>query len=250
MVAMSVSGTLENKTPSIKWIRIPVYCVLIDHPDGKILYDTGCHPEAMTGYWPSGLKSIFPHYHTDSQLLLHQLELTGTTPGEIKTVILSHLHLDHAGNTWLFRHADIYVNRKDYDYGRSLIDSSQNPNDHGAYIKADLQIPEDKLHLVDNDFEFAKNIELVTLPGHTPGILGLIVHLENEGTLIFPMDAIYTEKNYGPPAKLSGIVYDSISFVDSIEKVRNLQKKYGAKIMYSHDMQFFKTMKLAPQFYH
>jgi len=249
IVASSFTGTVEHQTPRIKWIKAPVYAVLIDHAEGKILYDTGCNPGAMTGYWPSGLKSIFPYYHNDNQLLLKQLELADTTPEEIKTVILSHLHLDHAGNTHLFRHADVYVHKKDYDYGKSLINSSKDPNDYGAYIKADLEIPGNKLRLVDSDFWLAKNIEIITLPGHTPGILGLIVHLENEGTLIFPMDAVYTEKNYGPPIKLSGIVYDNISFVNSIEKIRNLHKKYDAKIMYSHDMPFFKTMKLAPQYY-
>jgi hypothetical protein len=63
-----------------------------------------------------------------------------------------------------------------------------------------------------------------------------MVHLRNSGTMIFPMDAVYTEKNYGPPVKMSGIVYDSVSFIDSIEKIRRLQGKYGAKVMYSHDM--------------
>ncbi len=250
MVAMSVKGTLENKNPRTKWIKIPVYSVLVDHPNGKILYDTGCPPEAMKGYWPPGLKSIFPYYYKNNQLLLKQLNFTGTSPDEIKTVILSHLHLDHAGNMHLFKPADIYVHRKDYDYAKSLINSSQNPNDHGAYVKADLVgIPENKLHFVDSDFEFAQNIKIITLAGHTPGILVLMVHLENEGTLIFPMDAIYTRENYGPPVKLSGIVYDSISFVESIEKIRRLQKEYRAKVMFSHDMPFFKTMKLAPKYY-
>jgi|GEM_PF-4985986 len=62
MVAVSVVGTLEDKTPQTKWIRIPVYAVLIDSPEGKVLYDTGCHPEAMAGYWSPGLRSIFPYY--------------------------------------------------------------------------------------------------------------------------------------------------------------------------------------------
>ncbi|OLN24457.1 N-acyl homoserine lactone hydrolase [Desulfosporosinus metallidurans] len=104
-------------------------------------------------------------------------------------------------------------------------------------------------HLVDKDMELVPGVELITLPGHTPGILGLIVHLENEGTLIFPQDAVYDHRNYGPPAKGSGIVYDSIAFFDSIEKVRNYAKKYNAKVMFSHDMDFFKTMKVAPEFY-
>ncbi len=32
---------------------IPVFAVLLDLPQGKILYDTGCHPQAMQGYWPA-----------------------------------------------------------------------------------------------------------------------------------------------------------------------------------------------------
>jgi glyoxylase-like metal-dependent hydrolase (beta-lactamase superfamily II) len=213
------------------------------------LFDTGCHPEAMKGYWPSGLTSIYPYFYTDNQLLLKQLELTGTTPEEIKTVVLSHLHLDHAGNTYLFRHADFYVHKRDYDYGKFLVNSSPNPNDHGAYVKADLEIPKNKLVFIDSDFELTKDIKLISLPGHTPGVLGLMVHLEKEGTLIFPADCIYTKENYGPPVKMSGIVYDSISFKDSIEKIRSLQKRYNAQVMFSHDMPFFKTLKLAPQYY-
>jgi glyoxylase-like metal-dependent hydrolase (beta-lactamase superfamily II) len=246
---MSTVGTLENKTPPVKWTSIPVYCVFIDSPNGKILYDTGPHPNAMNGYWPQNLRSIFPYFYSDKQLLVKQLELIGTSPEEIKTVILSHLHLDHAGNSHLFRHAEVYVHRKDYEYGRHLVDSSSNPADHGAYVKADLDIPANKLHLIDGETRLADGIELISLPGHTPGILGLVVHLDKEGTLIFPSDALYTRENYGPPTKMSGIVYDSIAFRESIEKIRDLEKRHNAKIMFSHDMPLFKTLKLAPKYY-
>ncbi|HSV49097.1 MAG TPA: N-acyl homoserine lactonase family protein [Candidatus Acidoferrales bacterium] len=248
IVAMSVVGTLQNKTPPIKWIKIPVYCVLIDGPEGKILYDTGCHPEAMRGYWPPNLTSIFPYYFNDNQLLINQLKLANTAPEEIKTIILSHLHLDHAGNTRLFKNAEIYVQKQDYDYAKHLVTSSLNPENHGAYVKSDLDIPTDKLHLVNGDCKLADGVELVSLPGHTPGLLGLMVHLK-EGTFIFPADALYTQENYGPPTKMSGIIYDSVSFRESIEKIRFLQKKYHAKVMFSHDMPFFKTLKLPPNYY-
>jgi N-acyl homoserine lactone hydrolase len=129
------------------------------------------------------------------------------------------------------------------------VDSSPNPVDHGAYVKADLDIPADKLHFVDRDIRLSDGIELISLPGHTPGILGLIVHLKDEGTLIFPSDALYTRENYGPPTKMSGIVYDSVAFRDSIERIRALQKKYDAKIMFSHDLPVFKSFKIAPEYY-
>ena len=102
---------------------------------------------------------------------------------------------------------------------------------------------------MEEDFELAPGVELVTLPGHTPGVLGMMVHLRKSGTLIFPQDAVYTRRNYGPPARASGIVFDSVAFFESIEKVRRLAKKHDARVMFSHDMEFFDGMKRAPEWY-
>ncbi|VBB06701.1 metallo-beta-lactamase [Lucifera butyrica] len=249
MVGLSTVATLQNKECRHKWLKIPVYCVLIDHPEGKILFDLGCHPNAMKGYWPNGLVSIFPYYYNENQDLERQLALTGTKPGDIKTIILSHMHLDHAGNLYRFEHADVYVHRKDFEYGQTLVHLSPQPENHGAYVKADMEVAVKQFHLVDKDFELVPGVEIISLPGHTPGVLGVIVHLAKEGTLIFPQDAVYTRENYGPPVKASGIVHDSLAFFSSVEKVRNYARKYNAKVMFSHDMEFFKTMKHAPQYY-
>ncbi|MGE5628304.1 MAG: N-acyl homoserine lactonase family protein [Solirubrobacterales bacterium] len=249
MVAMSVAGTRSNKNPKCEWIKIPVPAILVDHPEGKILYDLGCNPKAMEGYWPKGLQEVFPFYMKDEQSLINQLALCNTKPEEIKTVVLSHMHLDHAGNLDLFKHADVYVHRKDFEYGQTLVHLSSDPANHGAYIKADLEVPVKQYHLVEEDFELCSGVEVITLPGHTPGVLGVVVHLQKDGTIIFPQDCVYTRENYGPPAKASGLVYDSIAFFDSIEKVRRLEKKYKAKVMFAHDMEFFQTIRRAPEYY-
>ncbi len=162
-----------------------------------------------------------------------------TWPEEIKAVILSHLHYDHAGNIGLFKHAEVYVHK-------SEIDHEAVP---GLSVPLDRELLAKRCHLVAEDQEFARGVRLITLPGHSYGVLGLVVETKNDGVLIFPSDAVYTRANYGPPAKLSGIVYDSLSFFESIEKVRRLAKQHSAKVMFPHDMEFFKTMKLAPQCY-
>lgn len=249
MVAMSVLGTRDTPNPRINWIKIPVFAVLIDHPDGKILYDTGCHPEAMKGYWPAGLQAVFPYYYDERQTLVNQLALADTKPEDINTVVLSHMHLDHAGNLNLFPHADVYVHKKDFEFGQTLVHISPSPQDHGAYIKADMEVPVKRFHLVEKDQELAKGVTMIMLPGHTPGVIGLAVDLEHDGSLIFPQDAIYTRANYGPPAKASGIVYDSLAFFESIEKVRELAKQRDARVIFSHDLEFFQTLKLAPEYY-
>lgn len=234
MVAMSVVGTRGNPRPMARWIRIPVYAVLIDHPQGKFLYDTGCPPGIA-----NKPEDVFPYYHGENQTLVRQLELAHARPEEIKTVILSHLHFDHAGNIGLFPQAEVYVHKKELEKNQA----------GSVSVKADFPSFAKRCHQVEKDREIAPKVKLITLPGHSPGVLGLVVELENHGRLIFPSDAIYTRANFGPPARLSGIVYDSLSFFESIEKVRRLTKERNAKIMFPHDMEFFKTLRKAPDCY-
>ena len=249
LVAMSVVGSNENKTPPTQWIKSPVFAVLIDHPDGKILYDLGCHPDAMTDHWPKHVQSLFPFHHREEHTLESNLAKIGTQISEIKTVVLSHLHFDHAGNLHRFSHADVYVPKNDYLYARKLVRASDNPETYGAYNKQEVETQVQHVHLVEEDFEIAEGVHVVNLPGHTPGLLGLLVQLKRDGALLFPQDAVYTRANLGPPPKLSGIVHDGVSFLESLEKVRRLAAKHRATVMFSHDIDFFNTLRFAPDYY-
>lgn len=240
-------GTKDNPHIKNQWIKLPVMAFLIDTGDGYILYDTGSNEEAMNGYWQKIMQTVYPLYQTKEQRLEKQLELCGVKPEDIKTVVLSHLHLDHAGNLQLFPHADIYVPKADYMNALVAVHHDPDPEKHGGYIKGDLERP-GHYHLVDEEFEIAPGVEVISLPGHTEDLLGLVVHLDG-GTIILPQDSIYTSEIYGPPARMSGFLFDSISFMKSVEKVRKLEKKYNAKVIFAHDWEFFKTLDLAPKYY-
>lgn len=249
VIACKNIGTFSNPIIQNKWIKLPVMAFLIESSEGYILYDLGSNPQAMEGYWPNHLKEIYPLYQTFEERLENQLALCNVKVSDIKKVIISHLHLDHAGNLNLFKDADVYVPKADYLYAQSKIKSDDNPINHGGYIKADLEVDVEKIHFVEEDFEISKGVKIINLPGHTPGLLGLVVHLEKEGTFILPQDCIYTQEIYSPVPKASGLLYDSIEYFNSIEKVRELEKKYNAKVVFAHDWEFFKTLKLAPSFY-
>lgn len=248
-------GWLESERSNLvqnapkEHVKLPVMAILIEHPEGKILYDLGCHPLAMQGYWPENIRKIFPFFMRQEQSLPAQLALCHTDVSEIKTIVLSHMHLDHAGNLALFSQAEVYVHKADLAYGLRCVGSESMAARDIAYIKADLKSPVKKYHLVEEDFELASGVQVITLPGHTPGVLGLMVHLPNSGVMIFPQDCIYTAENYGPPIRYSGIMYDLAAYEQSIEKVRALAERYSARVIFAHDMDFFQTLKLAPQFY-
>ncbi|MCC3377645.1 N-acyl homoserine lactonase family protein, partial [Cohnella sp. REN36] len=63
MVAMHNPASVQHPNPPADFIEFPVYAVLIDHPEGKILFDTGCNPEGMgkAGRWPEGVQNLFPY---------------------------------------------------------------------------------------------------------------------------------------------------------------------------------------------
>ncbi len=248
VVACATIGTRQNPHISNEWIKLPVMAYLIETKDGYIVYDTGSNPEAMNGYWPHNMQDIYPLYQKHEERLEEQLALCGVSPKDVKTVVLSHMHLDHAGNINLFEHADVYAPKEDYEYALTKVHMNPDAETHGGYIKADLEAPVKQYHLVNEDFELTEGVEVICLPGHTPNLLGLVVHLPGQ-TIILPQDCVYTSEIYGPPARLSGFIYDSISFFKSIEKVRKLAKKYNAKVFPAHDWDFFQKMKLAPQYY-
>lgn len=248
VVGCAVIGTKSQPKIMNQMIKLPVMAFLIETEDGYILYDTGSNPEAMNGYWPNHLQETYPLYQSQNERLEKQLAKCGVAPDDIKTVIISHFHMDHAGNLNLFPHADIYAPKADFLNGMASVHSCTDTSKHGAYIKADMDFPVKQYHLVEEDMELASGIELINLPGHAPGLLGLVLHLES-GTYILPQDCLYTSEIYGPPAKPSGLFYDSLAFFKSIEKVRKLEKKYNAKVIFAHDNDFFQTLKLAPDYY-
>lgn len=248
-----VIGTKENRSIQNVWVEFPLQAFLIEtEANGYILFDTGANPRCMEpGYWPETTVDVWPTTVSDDQRLENQLAKCGVKPQDVKTVILSHMHQDHMGNIGLFKHADVYVAKEEFMFGQSQVHLNPDPLTHGGYIKAELETPVRQYHLVDEDFEIAPGVEVIQLPGHTPNQLGLVVHSEN-GTYVLPADAVYGPENYGPPAQLSCCFCDSIAFLNSIEKVRKIVDRNQAKIFFSHDSydgEYWKTLKLAPDFY-
>lgn len=240
-----------RKAPEVmhEFYNLPVMCILIEHEDGYILYDTGSNPRAMQGYWPECLQDTYELHQRLEQNLEVQLAMCGVRKEEISTVILSHMHFDHTGNLHLFRNAEIYAPRADYMTAQTTVRISDDPSTHCGYCKNDLDVAVRRVHLVEEEFEIAPGVRLINLPGHTPGLLGLMIQLKREGNFIFPMDAVYTNEIYGPPAKASGLLYNREAYFHSIEKVRRLQRQYKATVIPAHDWDLFQTLKKAPHWY-
>ena len=230
-----------------EFYEMPTYCVLLQTDEGYILFDTGSNMHSMEkGYWDENIQELYELKQTLAQNIEIQLASCGVRKEEIKTIVLSHMHFDHTGNLKLFKNAKVYAPKADVEYAKSAFARGDQTAAFG-YHKADLDLPV-RYELIDKDFTIAKGVEVICLPGHSPGVLGLVVHL-NSGTVIFPMDAVYTKEIYGPPAKAAGLVFHREQYFASIEKVRALAQKYRAKVIPAHDSEVFKNLKKAPYYY-
>jgi len=249
VVANSTMCTRSRPDVKHTFYQLPVMCLLIEHENGYILYDTGSHPDAMNGYWPEGLQDAYAFHHVLQERLEIQLAQCGVRTEEINTVILSHMHFDHTGNLHLFRHADVYAPKADFMMAQTTVRLSPDPDTYCGYSKNDMDVQVKQYHLVEDDFEFVPGVEIINLPGHAPGLLGLVLHCKKDGTFIFPMDSVYTTEIYGPPAKASGLLFNRTEYFNSIEKVRRLEKRYNATVIPAHDWDLFQTLRKAPHFY-
>jgi N-acyl homoserine lactone hydrolase len=132
--------------------RMPIYVHLVDHPDGRVLVDTG-----MTELHPR-LADMDPRLRPLNE---QEIDLAG-----IDIVVNTHLHGDHCGGNHLFAGTPIYVQRKELDDARGTDDYT---------IREWLDAPGVEYVPVDGELELLSGIRLVPAPGHTRGTQVVVV---------------------------------------------------------------------------
>jgi len=256
MIAMHNPANVDNPNPPAEFVEFPVYAVLIDHPEGKILFDTGCNPEGMgpDGRWPEGVQKMFPSFQDESCYLINRLEQLNTRPEDIKYVVASHLHLDHAGCLELFTNATIIVH--DTELSKTMKQFAMT-KDMGAYIWADVNawIKNDLMWKTikpdEDEIELAEGIKILNFgPGHAYGLIGLHVELPGEGGIILASDAIYSAESYGPPVKMPGIIYDSVGYLNAVEKIKKYAERTDSQVWFGHDDDQFSKFRKSTEGYY
>ncbi|MBN8952717.1 MULTISPECIES: MBL fold metallo-hydrolase [unclassified Rhizobium] len=147
-------------------LQVDVNCFLLRGPAGAILIDAG------TG------TSWGPKYgHARSAL-----RDAGITPGEIRSVVLTHIHGDHAlglldGDEAYFPHAEVFVPGGDIAFFSDPAAREAMPEARRGGFKAAeqlLRVYGSRVKRIEAG-EVLPGIEALPLPGHTPGHTGYLV---------------------------------------------------------------------------
>ena len=144
---------------------MPVYVHVIDHPDGRVLVDTGfteLHP-AVADMEPT----IWP---LDTQ----EFDLAS-----VNFVVNTHLHFDHCGGNHLFPGTPIYVQRNELEDART---------EENYTIPEWVDPPGVAYVPVDGEFELLPGVRLLPAPGHTRGSQIVVVETD-EGPVIIAGDS-------------------------------------------------------------
>ncbi|MEX5935249.1 AhlS family quorum-quenching N-acyl homoserine lactonase [Mammaliicoccus sciuri] len=256
MIAGSNQATLDNPNAPNEMFEFPIYTVFIDHPEAKILFDTACNPNSMgkNGRWINQTQKAFPYTADESCYLPNRLEQIYVDPSEVDYVVASHLHLDHAGCLEYFTNATVIVHDDELNgtmqtYARNQKAGAYIWADIDAWIKNDLTWKTIKPY--EDNLEIVKGVKVLNFgSGHAWGMIGLEVETQELGTLILASDAIYTAESMGDILKPPGILYDSIGWARSVEKIKRLAKEKNAQIWFGHDGNQFEGFRKSTDGYY
>ncbi len=256
MISMHNPANVENPNMPNELVKFPVYTVLIDHPDGKILFDTACNPESigLNGRWGTATQSLFPLDMPEECYLHHRLGELGVRPEDIKYVVASHLHLDHAGCLELFTNATIIVHEDELNgalqtYARNTKEGAYIWGDIDAWIKNNLQWK--TVRRTEDGLKLADGIHLLNFgSGHAWGMLGLHINLPETGGIILASDAVYTAESFGPPVKPPGILYDSVGYNSTVERIRRIAQETNSDVWFGHDAEQFSKFRKSTEGYY
>lgn len=128
---------------------------------------------------------------------LESVRRLGYEPGDVKDVVITHLHYDHAGNIGEFPSARVWVQDREVRYatGDCMCDPKQNhffsTDDVACLIK---RLYQGDVRLVDGFHELAEGIELHRVGGHTDGLQVVRVWTAR-GWVVLASDAAHYREN-------------------------------------------------------
>jgi glyoxylase-like metal-dependent hydrolase (beta-lactamase superfamily II) len=169
----------------------------------------------------------------------------GIDPGEVKLLILTHVHWDHTGNLDLFPNAQILMSRTEYDFiaspfaDRPLFAEVMDPHDNEYLLRLAGM---GRVTLIEAQDFSLPGIELRELGGHSPGQLSVIVQ-RPQGPAILSSDAVhyYEELERDRPFV---VVSNLFEMYRSLAILRALSAQPGTVLVPGHDPEVMQRFPL------
>jgi len=195
----------------------------------KVLVDTG-PVDPTEEHHPSHT----PLRRTDEQTPQAALAAAGLAPEDLDLIVLTHLHYDHAHNLEAFPSATYVVQAEEARAAADPISAQKSMYEFAipGVIPPWMRVT-DRLRYVHGDTQLLPGLRLLHLPGHTPGMQGVLIDTA-AGQYVLASDLVSLYENLGTdsaPWSVPGIHTDVYACERSLERLRALD----ATILPSHD---------------
>ena len=214
-------------------ISMPVYTYLIVHPKGLVLVDTGQEPGG-------------PSVVEKEDRVVSRLKELGYSPGDIKYVIMTHLHVDHAAYMTEFPNGTFIVRKEEL---KAAWWSER--CEHG-YVYEHYKDTRDfrffePLDREDFDVFMDGTVVCIDTKGHTRGHQSVVVKLKNTGNVVLVGDAASLKENLELGIQ-PGVCSNNWYAMQSLNKLKHLEEN-GYKLLFGHDIYQEKEIRLSPLYY-
>jgi glyoxylase-like metal-dependent hydrolase (beta-lactamase superfamily II) len=214
-------------------------CYLIRHGNRYMLWDTGL-TDALVG---NPLENAAQRL-TLRRSIVDQLRQLNVRPEQIELIGISHWHFDHTGQAARFPQAKLLIGRGDLEHLRSrgpgVNDAAVSAMSHwltgGGQVEAVT---------ADHDVFGDGRVQMLDLPGHTPGHFALLVRLASGPVLLTGDLYHFTEQvaNRGVPP----FNHDRADTLASMDRFDRMARNLGAKIIIQHEPADIAKLPLFPR---
>lgn len=228
-------ATRHDRNPDVEFEANKVYNLVIDHPEGTILWDTGIHHDAAGDGWPDDLYDAYYAPEASDHRLDDDLERAGYSIDDIDYVVMSHLHSDHTGGLPFFEGTDVPIFAHAEEIKHAFA-SAKTPVGGAGYLASDFDRDLNWKPVYGTETQFFEDVTFRHFPGHTPGLMGVIVHLDDSGTVVFAGDEVYRETNYRDETPLgAGLLWSKPDWFQSLNELKDIERRHDAEIVFGHD---------------
>lgn len=219
---------------------LPIYCWVIEHPEGIILIDTGENARVTDkGYFdcdpvngPINRRILKFDVQTEQEIV-PQLARIGIQPDQVRWLVLTHLHLDHVDGISAFSHSEILLSQAEWQRPYGAVQCLL-PSWFGSQVK--LVSHTDSKHPIFSGahrLTEAGDVILVPTPGHTHGHQSVLLRLEGMN-ICFAGDLAFDEQQL-LNQQLAGICIDLKAARDTHHRVLKLIQAEPTIFLPSHD---------------
>ncbi|KAI1025258.1 hypothetical protein LB504_009984 [Fusarium proliferatum] len=223
---------------------------LVYHPDvGLILFDTGSCENVIASWGKESLECTPRFWDKNVHGLPEAISATGAGDiSDVKAVVISHLHCDHAGGLEHFIDSDVEIWCHEEEL-KNAFWATATGIEQGTYRPDYLMVDRFNWKTFSGaTFELFPGFNLHQCPGHTPGGIVVDLDLEETGCVILTGDTFHIAENYELGIPPGAITRDFNAWHRSRQYIQNLAQKKKAKVVLGHDVAYFRALKANPGF--